>query len=51
LGRGEAARAFELAESSLARRAGDNDPWRQFLYGHYPQFPDRLAELRKQVNK
>jgi tetratricopeptide (TPR) repeat protein len=47
--RGDAAGAQSLAQESLDARPADADPWRLFLYGHYPQFPLLLAEVRGQV--
>ena len=49
LQRGEAARAQELTRASLQARPTDADPWRLFLYGHYPQWPRLIAELRSKV--
>jgi len=49
LQRGEAARAHDLATASLASLPDDEDPWRVFLYGHYPKLPSLLTELRKHV--
>ena len=49
LQRGEAARAHDLASASLASLPDDADPWRVFLYGHYPQLPSLVADLRKYV--
>ena len=47
--RGDASGAHALAQDSLDARPADADPWRQFLYGHYPQFPALMAEVRRQV--
>jgi tetratricopeptide (TPR) repeat protein len=49
LQRGEAALAHEIAESSLAGRPTDDDPWRLFLYGHHSGLPSLIAELRRKV--
>ena len=46
---GDAAGAQEIAQDSLDARPTDADPWRLFLYGHYPQFPALLADVRRQV--
>ena len=43
---GEAAKAYERAEQSLAQRRTDDDPWRLFLYGHHPHLPKLIADLR-----
>ncbi len=50
LQRGDAVRADAMARAALHGRPDDVDPWRAFLYGHYPQWPQRLSELRKQVH-
>jgi hypothetical protein len=50
LQRGDAMRADALARAALDGRPGDVDPWRAFLYGHYPRWPQLLAELRRQVH-
>jgi tetratricopeptide (TPR) repeat protein len=49
LQRGEAGRAHELAQASLATRPDDVDPWRWFLYGHYSRMPALVANLRREV--
>jgi tetratricopeptide (TPR) repeat protein len=49
LQRGEAARAHNLTRDALASLPDDDDPWREFLYGHYPKLPSLVAELRKHV--
>ncbi|HEX5071076.1 MAG TPA: hypothetical protein VFV78_12745 [Vicinamibacterales bacterium] len=46
---GDAAGAQAIAQETLDRRPNDADPWRLFLYGHYPQLPALLAEIRLQV--
>jgi len=51
LQRGEAARAEDLMKSSLTAKPGDVDPWREFLYGHYPRVSGLIAELRRQVTR
>ncbi len=51
LQRGEALRAEELVNTSLAHRPDDVDPWRTFLYGHHPELPRLLADLRRQVSR
>lgn len=43
---GEATRAYERARASLDDKAAADDPWRFFLYGHHPQLPARIADLR-----
>ncbi|HUL72728.1 MAG TPA: hypothetical protein VLT86_06475 [Vicinamibacterales bacterium] len=50
LQRGDAARAYEIAQSSLDERPTDSDPWRLFLYAHHPRLPALVADLRKQVH-
>lgn len=47
---GDATNAYEIAQSSLDKRATDLDPWRLFLYGHHPHLAARIADLRKQVH-
>ena len=47
--RGEAARADDLARVTLSSRPDDADPWRMFLYGHYPQLLSLITELRSHV--
>jgi tetratricopeptide (TPR) repeat protein len=49
LQRGDADNAHEIARRSLDERRADADPWRLFLYGHYPQWPARIADLRREV--
>lgn len=49
LQRGDADKAHDIARASLEQRRADADPWRLFLYGHHPQWPTLLAELRRQV--
>jgi hypothetical protein len=49
LKRGDAGQAHDLARASLDERRADVDPWRLFLYGHHPQWPARVAELRRAV--
>lgn len=49
LQRGDAGKAHDLARTSLDQRRADVDPWRLFLYGHHPQWPARLAALRRAV--
>ena len=51
LQRGNAGRAHEIAQASLDERRDEADPWRLFLYGHHPQWPARLAELRREVER
>jgi len=51
LQRGEAARADELVKASLAKRPDDVDPWREFLYGHYPRLGRLIADLRREVSR
>jgi hypothetical protein len=46
LQRGEAERAYALAREPFADRPGDVDPWRQFLYGRFPQLPALIGQLR-----
>jgi tetratricopeptide (TPR) repeat protein len=47
--RGDASGAYALVQESLDARPTDADPWRVFLYGHYPQFPALIAAVRRQV--
>jgi hypothetical protein len=49
LQRGNADAAHEIALATLDQRRADVDPWRLFLYGHHPQWPARLAQLRREV--
>jgi tetratricopeptide (TPR) repeat protein len=49
LQRGNADKAHEIAQATLEQRHADLDPWRLFLYGHHPQWPARLAALRREV--
>jgi tetratricopeptide (TPR) repeat protein len=49
LQRGDAGKAHDLARASLDEPRADVDPWRLFLYGHHPQWPARVAELRRAV--
>ena len=49
LQRGNADKAHEIAQATLEQRRADVDPWRLFLYGHHPQWPTRLAALRREV--
>jgi len=49
LQRGDAAAAYLLAQTTLEMRAGDDDPWRLFLYGHHPRLAALVAELRTRV--
>ena len=44
LQRGDADKAHRIAQASLDRRHADADPWRLFLYGHHPQWPERIAQ-------
>jgi len=46
---GHGSRAYELSERAIDTGQGDADPWRLFLYGHYPQWPTLHASLREQV--
>jgi tetratricopeptide (TPR) repeat protein len=52
---GRAERADELARASIDHGAAgdhgaaDDDPWRLFLYGRYPQLADLLKALRSEV--
>jgi tetratricopeptide (TPR) repeat protein len=48
LQRGDADKAQAIARATLDRPA-DLDPWRLFFYGHHPQWPARLAALRRAV--
>ena len=50
LQQGDAARAHDLAQSSLDKRPADVDPWRLILYGHYSRLPGLIAQLRTQVH-
>jgi tetratricopeptide (TPR) repeat protein len=49
LQRGDAGKAHDMSHASLDQRRADADPWRLFLYGHHPQWPARLAALRREV--
>src|SRR5262249_13724299 len=49
LQRGDADQARARAREALPPGASDTDPWRQFLYGHYPQLPALIARLRAEV--
>jgi tetratricopeptide (TPR) repeat protein len=44
--RGDASAAYDAIERSRAERPHDDDPWRMFLYGSYPQLPGLIAQLR-----
>ena len=50
LQQGDAARAHGIAQASLERRSTDLDPWRLFLYGHYPRFSSLVTQLRRDVH-
>jgi len=47
---GAAEQAYARAETSLAKRPTDDDPWRLMLYGHHPQLPSLIIQLRKLVH-
>jgi hypothetical protein len=47
--RGDAGSAYDAIESSRTGRPRDDDPWRLFLYGDYPQLGARIVDLRKSV--
>lgn len=47
--RGDAGAAYDAIEASRTKRAHDDDPWRLFLYGDYPQLGARIADVRKSV--
>jgi tetratricopeptide (TPR) repeat protein len=47
--RGDVEPAYALVESSFRERAGDDDPWRMFLYGDFARLPSIIAELRRQI--
>ena len=49
--RGDAAAAYDAIERSRVERPNDDDPWRQFLYAHYPELPALVAQLRKRVTR
>jgi tetratricopeptide (TPR) repeat protein len=51
LQRGEAGSAYDIARSSIDHKNADDDPWRLFLYGHYPLLASRIAALRAEVSK
>ena len=47
--RGDAGSAYDAMEASRTGRPRDDDPWRLFLYGDYPQLRARIADVRKSV--
>ena len=47
--RGEAEPAYALIDSTFRERAGDDDPWRMFLYGDFTRLPGLIGELRQQI--
>ena len=47
--RGDAGSAYDAIEASRTGRPRDDDPWRLFLYGDYPQLGARIADVRKTV--
>ena len=47
--RGDATTAASLVESAFETRAGDNDPWRLFLYGDYRLLDERLRSMRARL--
>ena len=47
--RGDAGSAYDAIEASRAKRPHDDDPWRLFLYGDYPQLQARIADVRKSM--
>jgi hypothetical protein len=49
--RGDASTAYDAIERSRLERPNDDDPWRQFLYPHYPELPALIAQLRKSVTR
>jgi tetratricopeptide (TPR) repeat protein len=49
--RGDAGSAYDAIEASRTGRPRDDDPWRLFLYGDYPQLGARIADLRKSVTR
>jgi tetratricopeptide (TPR) repeat protein len=49
--RGDAGAAYDAIEASRAERPRDDDPWRLFLYGDYPQLSARIADVRKSVTR
>lgn len=51
LQRGDAGGAHDLARASLDQPGAAVDPWRMFLYGHYPRWPALVAELRRRVTQ
>jgi tetratricopeptide (TPR) repeat protein len=51
LRRGQSGRAYDRAQRAIDAGNGGTDPWRQFLYGHYPQWPALRDALRRAVSK
>jgi tetratricopeptide (TPR) repeat protein len=51
LKQGDADIAHARAESSLAERPRDDDPWRLFLYGRFPDLSRLIAEMRERVRR
>jgi tetratricopeptide (TPR) repeat protein len=47
--RGEAGAAYDAIEALRTGPPRDDDPWRLFLYGDYPQLGARIADFRKSV--
>ncbi|HYN09274.1 MAG TPA: hypothetical protein VES67_17965 [Vicinamibacterales bacterium] len=47
--RGDAGAAYDAMERARVERPHDDDPWRMFLYGSFPQLPDLIAQLRKRL--
>jgi hypothetical protein len=47
--RGDADAGYDAIERSRVERAGDDDPWRMFLYGDFQRLPERVAQLRKHL--
>ena len=48
---GAAEQAYTRAQASLTAKPQDDDPWRLFLYGHHPQLPSLITQLRQQVSR
>ena len=45
---GDADNAYDLIDATRERRL-DDDPWRLFLYGTFPQLPPLLGQLRQRI--
>ena len=48
--RGDAGAAYDAIERARVERPHDDDPWRMFLYGSYPELPEiGRASCRERV--